>query len=97
MAKRSDSNSGEFDGEDMDRINEEFDSLVSGLSLDESTPTTYLDELDSRIDSEKFNPPKIARIKFSRSSLIESLQSARNSIERWRNHRGEHDDDGAVL
>ena len=97
MAKRKDFNSGDFDGDDMDRINEEFDSLVSGLSLDESTPTTYLDELDSRIDSEKFTPPKISRKKFSRHSFMQSLQSVKDSIERWRNNRGGHDDDGAVL
>lgn len=92
-----DSNSGDFDGEDMDRINEEFDSLVSGLSLDESAPTTYLDELDALVDSEKFTPPKISRKKFSRSSIIQSLQSAKESIERWRNNRDGRNDDGAVL
>lgn len=92
-----DFNSGDFDGEDMDRINKEFDSLVSGLSLDESAPTTYLDELDARVDSEKFTPPKISRKKLSRASLIQSMQSAKESFERWRNNRGGHDDDGAVL
>ena len=97
MAKPKDFNSGDFDGEDMDRINQEFDSLVSGLSLDESAPTTYLDELDSRVDSESFIAPKIVRKKFSRSALIQSLQSARHSFERWRTHRGGHDDDGAVI
>lgn len=97
MNKRRDFNSEDFDGEDMDRINEEFDSLVSGLSLDESAPTTYLDELDAHIDSEKFTPPKLARKKFSWATFIESLQSARDSIERWRNNRGGRDDDGAVL
>lgn len=92
MAKREG-----FDGEDMDRINEEFDSLVSGLSLDESAPTTYLDELDARNDSEKFVAPRIARKKISRDSLIQSLTSARDAVERWRNNRGERDGDGAQL
>ncbi len=41
MAKRE--NEG-FDEEDL--IKAEFDSIVEGLSLDESSPTTYLDELD---------------------------------------------------
>jgi carboxylesterase len=38
-------------------IDAEFDSIVSGLALDQSAPTTYLDELDNFIDDEKFNPP----------------------------------------
>jgi hypothetical protein len=36
-----------FDEEEL--IRSEFESIVSGLSLDESAPTTYLDDLD-RID-----------------------------------------------
>lgn len=38
-------------------VNSEFDSIVSGLSLDESSPTTYLDELDGIYEVEKFVPP----------------------------------------
>ena len=37
----------EFDDELIDA---EFESMVEGLSIDESAPTTYLDELD-RIDA----------------------------------------------
>jgi len=39
----------EYDDEDDERdlIDAEFDAIVSGLALDESAPTTYLDELDS--------------------------------------------------
>lgn len=92
MAKRESS-----DADDMDRINEEFDSLVSGLSLDESSPTTYLDELESRKDSERFIAPHIARKKFSIETLIRSLRSARHAIERWKNNRGDYDGDGAQL
>ena len=45
----------DFDEEEL--IRSEFDSIVSGLSLDESAPTTYLDDLD-RIDEERFVQPK---------------------------------------
>ena len=39
-------------------IDAEFESIVSGLSLDESAPTTYLDELDApRYDPEGFTQP----------------------------------------
>jgi hypothetical protein len=34
------------DFNETDLVDAEFDSIVSGLSLDESSPTTYLDELD---------------------------------------------------
>jgi hypothetical protein len=35
------------DEDERELIDAEFDAIVSGLSLDESAPTTYLDELDS--------------------------------------------------
>jgi len=78
----------EFDEEEL--IRSEFESMVAGLSLDESTPTTYLDELD-RIDEERFvqpNPP--------RQSPHGFIASARLAINRWL-RRGQHDDDGAAL
>ena len=71
-------------------IRSEFDSIVSGLSLDESAPTTYLDDLD-RIDEEKFvqpNPPRQTPLGF--------IASAKRAINRWLN-RGYHEDDGAAL
>ena len=33
--------------DEMDLINSEFESMVAGLSLDESTPNTYLDDLEN--------------------------------------------------
>jgi len=77
-----------FDEEEL--IRSEFDSIVSGLSLDESTPSTYLDELE-RIDREGFvapNPP--------RQSPKGFVSSAKAAINRWL-HRGYHDDDGATV
>ena len=78
----------EFDEEEL--IRSEFESMVAGLSLDESTPTTYLDELD-RIDEERFvqpNPP--------RQSPHGFIASARLAINRCL-RRSQHDDDGAAL
>ncbi len=43
----------------MNSINAEFESMVEGLSLDESSPTTYLDELDAFEDHNRFTPPAI--------------------------------------
>jgi len=52
--------SGELEVDDeTELINAEFDSIVSGLSLDESSPSNFLDDLE-RIDDEHFvqpNPP----------------------------------------
>ena len=78
----------DFDEEEL--IRSEFDSIVSGLSLDESAPTTYLDDLD-RIDQERFlqpNPP--------RQSARGFFVLAKRAINRWL-HRGSHDDDGVTL
>ena len=76
MAKRE--NEG-FDEEDL--IKAEFDSIVEGLSLDESSPTTYLDELDRFEEVNKFTPPAVPKKKFR-----EQLRQMRISFTRWRNN-----------
>ena len=78
----------DFDEEDL--IRSEFESIISGLSLDESTPTTYLDDLD-RIDEERFIQPIPPR-----QTAKGFIASAKGAINRWLN-RGHHDDDGAVI
>ena len=78
----------DFDEEEL--IRSEFESIVSGLSLDESAPTTYLDDLD-RIDDEAFTPPNPAP-----QTPRSFLQSARDAIQRWFN-KTDRDDDGAAL
>ena len=51
--------------DDSDLVNAEFESIVSTLSLDESTHSTYLDQLEDIDDSERFvaPDPKLPRIK----------------------------------
>ncbi|MCX6457311.1 MAG: hypothetical protein NTV90_06900 [Actinobacteria bacterium] len=51
--------------DDSELVNAEFDSIVSTLSLDQSSPTTYLDQLDTIDDSENFVAPnpELRRIK----------------------------------
>lgn len=88
MAKRE--NEG-FDEEDL--IKAEFDSIVEGLSLDESSPTTYLDELDRFEEVNKFTPPAVPKKKFR-----EQLREMKISFTRWRNNSREiPPDDGAVI
>jgi len=88
MAKRE--NEG-FDEEDL--IKAEFDSIVEGLSLDESSPTTYLDELDRFEEENKFTPPVVPKKK-----LRDQLREMKISFTRWRNNSREiPPDDGAVI
>ena len=77
-----------FDDEEL--IRSEFDSIVSGLSLDQSTPSTYLDELD-RIDQDGFVPPNPAP-----QTPRGFIDSARSAMKKWF-HRNDRDDDGATL
>lgn len=80
---------GEFDEEEL--IRSEFDSIVSGLSLDESTPSTYLDELDRIDPAQGFiqpNPPTQTPRSF--------FFSAKRAVLRWLK-RGYHEDDGVEL
>jgi len=51
--------------DDSELVNAEFDSIVSTLSLDQSTPSSYLDQLDDIDRSESFVAPnpKLPRIK----------------------------------
>lgn len=46
--------SGEVDRDDRDSLGGQFESIVSGLSLDESSPTTFLDELEEIDAMEKY-------------------------------------------
>jgi len=88
MAKRE--NEG-FDEEDL--IKAEFDSIVEGLSLDESSPTTYLDELDRFEEVNKFTPPAVPKKKFR-----DQLRELKISFTRWRNNSREiPPDDGALI
>lgn len=48
------------DDDDSELVNAEFESIVSTLSLDESTGSSYLDQLDEMTESEKFIQPNPA-------------------------------------
>lgn len=51
--------------DDSDLVNAEFESIVSTLTLDESTQSTYLDQIEAIDNSERFVPPnpELPRIK----------------------------------
>ena len=92
-----DANSAQNPSEDeKDLIDEKFNALVSGLSLGQSSPSTYLDELDRRVDEERFTPPvpeKTSRKKFFEDGI--------KAFKKWKdNPRSDNsglDDDGAQV
>jgi hypothetical protein len=92
-----DANAAQNPGEDdKDLIDEKFEALVSGLSLDQSSPTTYLDELDRNVDDEHFTPPAPAKM-----NLKKIFKDSVAAFKRWKdNPRSDNsglDDDGAQV
>ena len=72
------------DDDEKDLLDAEFESMVANLSLDQSAPTTYLDELDATPAVPEYaNPP---RVKFN---II-------TAVKTWWHRRG-RDGDGALL
>jgi hypothetical protein len=83
---------GPDDATERELIEMEFQSMVENLSLDESTPSTYLDELDASSDSEKFMAPNPAK-----KSPSQSLRDAISAFKKWKNGKDFRDDDGVAL
>ena len=84
---RSDS----FDDDEL--IKAEFDSMVEGLSLDESAPTTYLDELDKFEDLNRFTPPIMPK-----RGIREQIRGAIISFKKWKNNRQSYNpEDGSAI
>ncbi|MEY2814430.1 MAG: hypothetical protein RIS05_178 [Actinomycetota bacterium] len=84
-------------GEDeKDLIDKKFNALISGLSLDQSAPSSYLDELDRIEQSERFTPPAPPKV-----TLKESLANSFKAFKRWkdnpRSNNSDLDDDGAQI
>ena len=77
------------DANERELIDLEFQSMVEGLSLDESSPTTYLDEFE---DQNRFQPPAPPKV-----GLGETFKRAIESIKKWKNGPTFRDDDGAAL
>ena len=80
--------------DEMDLINAEFESMVSGLNLDQSSPRTYLDELDE-IEREEVaeHYRKNQSSGISKVSRIGIIQA----IKQWWNRRDNNEDDGAKI
>jgi hypothetical protein len=83
---------GPDDATERELIDMEFQSMVEGLSLDESAPTSYLDQLDAIEDQDKFVAPNPIR-----KSALQSFRDALAAFQKWKNGKGFRDDDGAAL
>lgn len=83
---------GPDDATERELIEMEFQSMVENLSLDESAPTSYLDELDAMVDHEKFAAPNPIR-----KSALQSFHEALAAFRKWKNGKDFRDDDGAVI
>ena len=92
MSGKSPSNGMPDDANERELIDLEFQSMVEGLSLDESAPTSYLDELDKFEDSNQFRAPTPPKV-----GMRKSLKRAIDSIKQWKNGPSFRDDDGVAL
>jgi len=92
MSDKDKGANGPDDATERELIDMEFESMVEGLSLDESAPTSYLDELDNFVDENRFkapNPPQ--------KSVKETIRAAIASLKKWKNGKDFRDDDGVAL
>ena len=81
------------DEDEINLINAEFESMVEGLSLDESAPTTYLDELDQFEKENRFTPPAIPK-----KTLMQQYREARQAFQRWiKNSENQKPDEGGSI
>lgn len=80
------------DDDEMDLINAEFESMVSGLNLDQSSPRTYLDDLDAIEREEVEELHRQNRVGSDNSSL-----GVMETIRRWWNRKSNDEGDGAAL
>ena len=92
-----DAKSAQNPGDDeKDLIDEKFNALVSGLSLDQSTLSTYLDELERFADDERFTPPQPPRF-----TVKKFFADGIKAVKKWKdNPRPDNsglDDDGAQV
>ena len=89
--------------DEMDLINAEFESMVSGLSLDESSPRTYLDELDQLEREEaaslnsamaKSTAPDYSLVEPTQIPFSKKVDILLQTFKRWWHQKGRNDQDG---
>jgi hypothetical protein len=88
--------------DDIELINAEFESMVAGLSLDQSSPRTYLDELDEieREEVASLNSERTlyAEVNEERIPLHLKVNTFIAAIKKWWKNEDRNDgEDGARL
>lgn len=91
---------GDDENDEMELINAEFESMVAGLSLDESSPRTYLDELDEieREEADSLNSERAlySEVANEKIPLHLKLNYFISTVKRWWNGGNRNDgEDGA--
>jgi hypothetical protein len=92
MSDKDKRQDGPDDATEHELIEMEFQAMVENLSLDESAPTSYLDELDKFEDQNRFiapNPP--------RRSASQTFRSALSAFKNWKGGNSNRGDDGVAL
>lgn len=92
MSDKEKRQDGPDDATERELIEMEFQSMVENLSLDQSAPTSFLDELDRVEDHNRFIAPIPPR-----RSAKETFYSAIAAIKKWKNGNSNRGDDGAAL
>lgn len=92
----------ERDDDDTELINAEFESMVAGLSLDQSSPRTYLDDLDEieKEEARTLNSERAiyAEVTEERIPLHLKLGAIFESVKKWWNRENRDEgEDGAKL
>lgn len=82
------------DDDERELINAEFDSMVAGLNLDQSSPRSYVDELDEIDSAERAALYHLPRKKLGLHGTARNIFS---TISQWwnRDKNGGDDSDGA--
>lgn len=82
------------DDDEMDLINAEFESMVSGLNLDQSSPRTYLDDLEELDKEEAAEFYRVNQVASGRKNPFPGIIQA---IIRWWNRKDNNEGDGATV
>jgi hypothetical protein len=80
--------------DEMDLINAEFDAMVAGLNLDQSSPRTFLDEIEEIHARQDAAPPLPPRVKQGMHGTLIQLFAA---VKKWWNRPNNDESDGATV
>ena len=80
--------------DEIELINAEFESMVSGLNLDQSSPRTYLDDLD---ELELEEAHELNRMNHFANGKKNSIKSILHAIKRWWDRTDRDESDGAQV